>query len=548
MNWRPLIRRRWMQISVRTLLLVVFALCVALGVMTNRARRQQALVKDLIRRGGKVVYVHEVDSAGKPIPDATLPGPDWLRTLVGDHPYLRLQSVASGQLSDDDLKRLAEFDTLQILQYGEQITDAGLAHLAGMPNLKVIDGDSPKITDRGLRNLAGLTKLELLSLENAQVSDEGLKSLEALPSLKYLNLGWTQATADGVARLRQRLPQLKIDPPTFPSAEAERDIVRQLIQAGARFRSDKEGWIKDVHFIGPEVADEQLLIMLPLERVQTLFLLNTRVTSAGIERVLAAHPALKANPQFKTPHPDDADAVAALRRYGAKLYFDDEGHVRDVQMFAETVEDADLAALRGLPRLTGLGVHSPRITDAGLRHIAPCKELETLYLYRGTFSDNGLQHLQGLAKLRHLDVEGAALTDESTKALVNLNRLTHLSLRHTSMKGPGLAHLAALADLEQLLLGDSPIDDAGLASLPNLPKLKRLNLASTAITDEGLRQLPQLESLEVLTLTNTDVSDSGLRHLQGLPALKSLRVEHTRVSKQGQDQFRELKPKCKVTR
>ena len=54
-----------------------------------------------------------------------------------------------------------------------QVTDAGLVHLAGLTNLRVLTLLGDQITDADLVHLKGLTKLEDLSLGGPQVTDAG---------------------------------------------------------------------------------------------------------------------------------------------------------------------------------------------------------------------------------------------------------------------------------------------------------------------------------------------------------------------------------------
>ena len=475
MKVRLPIRRRWLQISVRTLLVIVLACCVLLAVWTSRARRQEAIVRKVIGLGGGyVTYVHEVDASGKAVADPVPPGPAWLRGLMGDQALFQLYSIGSGGLEDDDLEVLAEFPTIQRLQLGERLTDAGIAHLARLKNLRLLDTESWGITDQGVKSLAALERLEFLNLNYALVTDRGLESLAGLENLTYLNLWNTQVTADGVAGLRAKLPRVKVDPRSFPAAAEEREIVQELIRAGIRFEADKDGWIEDVHLFGPRIGDESLAIVQRLQRVKTLFLLNTRVTTAGIDRLLAVHPHLKALPQLRTPHADDAQAVAALRRCGAKLFFDDAGHVRDVQLADEALRNEDLAALSGLAHVTAIGILSPRISDDGMQYLEGCTSLTYLGLSRPSLSDAGLRRLTGLKNLKSLEVHGIGITDEGLSAIQDLPALSRLLLRETSVTGRGFSKLAGLTELKQLVLIGSPVDDAGLAVLPRFPKLEGL--------------------------------------------------------------------------
>lgn len=67
-----------------------------------------------------------------------------------------------------------------------------------------------QVTDAGLKHLAGLSGLKELNLQGTKVTDAGLKHLTALTSLETLSLGKTQVTPGGVAQLQKALPQCKV--------------------------------------------------------------------------------------------------------------------------------------------------------------------------------------------------------------------------------------------------------------------------------------------------------------------------------------------------
>jgi Leucine-rich repeat (LRR) protein len=323
--------------------------------------------------------------------------------------------------------------------------------------------------------------------------------------------------------------------------------VQELIRRGARFGADREGWIKQVRFYGPEVTDDDLPVLARFKRLQSLFLLNTRATSAGIERLRASHPTLKVLPDFRTPIAEEVEAVAALQSCGADIRYDPEGYVQNVQFTDENLRDDALAPLSALTRLEGLGLRSPHITSEGLLHVEHSTSLQLLWLWYSPLSDAALERIKGLTHLKNLAMQGPGITDAGVPALRGLKSLTNLTLKNTSVTGATLAQLD-LPALQQLDLGGSPINDAGLEKLPQWPALKRLNLTASEVSDDGLRHLLQVRSLEVLTLNGTRITDRGLIHLQALPALNSLQLQHTGVTSDGVEQFLKAKPGCRVRR
>jgi internalin A len=73
------------------------------------------------------------------------------------------------------------------LQFNLRFTDAGLANLKGLTNLKLLNLTHTKLSDAGLVQLKGLTKLSTLVLTNTRVTSAGVEELQqALPSLTVL--------------------------------------------------------------------------------------------------------------------------------------------------------------------------------------------------------------------------------------------------------------------------------------------------------------------------------------------------------------------------
>jgi uncharacterized membrane protein/YHS domain-containing protein len=123
--------------------------------------------------------------------------------LSQDEPWLQANaSLASTNFGDAELARLAPLGAnLRWLDLaGTRVTDAGLAHLAGMTNLTRLHLERTGIGDAGLGQLTGLAGLSYLNLYGTAVTDAGLAQLQPLRQLRQLYLWQTRVTPEG-ARL-----------------------------------------------------------------------------------------------------------------------------------------------------------------------------------------------------------------------------------------------------------------------------------------------------------------------------------------------------------
>ena len=137
-------RRRWLQVSLRTLLVVVTLLCIGLGWVVHRGERQRRAVAALKEKGGVVSY-------------------DWSPDSVGETPCLPPDYSVDVEI---------------VMLFGKKVKDADMAHLKRLRGLRTLYLTSTQITDAGLSNLAGRTSLRGLNLRWTQVTDAGLPQLQ----------------------------------------------------------------------------------------------------------------------------------------------------------------------------------------------------------------------------------------------------------------------------------------------------------------------------------------------------------------------------------
>ncbi|MBL9205017.1 MAG: hypothetical protein JNN01_08020 [Opitutaceae bacterium] len=137
-----------------------------------------------------------------------------LRPLAQDGPWLaanaRLRRSAFG---DRELAALSSVaGALAWLDLGEtSVTDAGLAGLARMKQLRRLQLDHTAVTGAGLVHLSGLPRLESLNLVGTSLTDADLRLLAKLPRLRTLYVWNTMVSDEALSELaRQQTDQRKL--------------------------------------------------------------------------------------------------------------------------------------------------------------------------------------------------------------------------------------------------------------------------------------------------------------------------------------------------
>jgi hypothetical protein len=114
---------------------------------------------------------------------------------------------------------------------------------------------------------------------------------------------------------------------------------------------------------------------------------------------------------------DEAEdkAVKAIKKLGGRITRDEKAKGKPIVrvfLVGPKVTDAGLKHLAGLMWLTVLDLTDTKVTDAGLKHLAGLKQLRELDLQDTKVTDAGLKHLAGLKKLKTLDLFGTQVTSK----------------------------------------------------------------------------------------------------------------------------------------
>jgi len=287
------------------------ALALPIAWNVNRVRGQLRAVDTIRRAGGQVYYDYEY-SGGVWTPGKKPRAPGWLRERLGDDYFRDVTYVGLGGadsywsrghdlgllrafprleglvtpygLTDDKFAPIADLHRLRELSlYNSKITNAGLAHLDDLSELRVLHLDGGldnALTDDGLIHLRGLTNLEQLMLGSGKVTDAGMPHIARLKKLEILNLWGTGIGDAGLARLRglRNLRELTLNGTRITDAGIE------------TLRGMKS--LRVLGLAGTRVTDAGLTGLRDLDKLRELSIWDAPVSAAGMADLRKALPGL----------------------------------------------------------------------------------------------------------------------------------------------------------------------------------------------------------------------------------------------------------------
>jgi hypothetical protein len=153
--------------------------------------------------------------AAKPVPESQAAF-DMVRAaggsvLLSKSGQVKAIVLTGAPISDSDLRHLAGTPDLILLNLdGTAVTDEGLAHIHDLPQLEILRLCRTSITDAGLGRLAGLPSLESLHLDETSITDEGLRQIGDFPALNSINALGCPISNRAESIVRERMPGCRV--------------------------------------------------------------------------------------------------------------------------------------------------------------------------------------------------------------------------------------------------------------------------------------------------------------------------------------------------
>lgn len=210
--------------------------------------------------------------------------------------------------------------------------------------------------------------------------------------------------------------------------------------------------VRTLYLDDSDITDEGLVEVGKLKNLESLGLSGTSVTNAGLQHLVQlakltelglsgtnVGSAVRGNQKDSTK-PGVLSPTSAPVGKGGVLAFEQMRALKFLTLDGSGFVDADMGSLEALVNLEDLML--PRsISDVGLAHLKPLRNLRSLFLADTRVTDKGLEHLAGHDKLEYLTLYGTKVTDAGVRQLAELKGLKEVVLARTRTTHAGIAML-----------------------------------------------------------------------------------------------------------
>jgi hypothetical protein len=359
-------RRRWLSLSLRSMLIAIVAAGLWLGWWVNSSRNQQAAVAavETAPYFANVIYDDDPDyyPADTPVARRLMRKmkswvPTSIRARLGKDYFENALSIAFSTRDDtgagdrEVFRRVALVRSLDQLVPNVEVVDADLAHIARLPYLRLLSlpADSPLLTEASLLSLAGAPRLETLEIYNAPVTDAWLAHLEGMRRLSSLMLGYVTAHSDNgnmIAVTGEGLRHL-----TRLSSLTELAIHSSALTSNGLERLGKLRQLKRLKLKGRSITDDDLRFLAPLANLEQLEIAGSSINGTGFRH------------------------LAGLSR------------VTNFSVESSNITDAAIPFLAQLPALRSVSVYGTRVTASGLEGFRAAPRLKYMALIPAVTGD-----------------------------------------------------------------------------------------------------------------------------------------------------------------
>lgn len=134
----------------------------------------------------------------------------------------------------------------------------------------------------------------------------------------------------------------------------------------------------------------------------------------------------------KNADPSERQALATVLTFAENASWNESGRLRSIHLVGDAMTDDDVKHIAAFSDLEELNLMAPIREDA-LAFLKGLPRLSSLGLAWTGIGDRGVEHLSGIKTLRCLVLDHTHITDASLKHLARLERLSSLFIQGTSV-------------------------------------------------------------------------------------------------------------------
>jgi hypothetical protein len=266
------------------------------------------------------------------------------------------------------------------------ISDAGVAHVAQIPNLELIlINDAHRISQRGLAGLLNSTTLKSLTLWGARLTHEDMEKIASLKELRELEINGSAVGDDAIVQL-------------------------------ARNNS-----IESLFFEETLVTDDALAQLGKMPNLKYLDVTQSAVTDAGVAALR------QARPDLDILYESEAGDLAGPKTKIADVA---SGKTTRLVVAGLKIRDWHLSELGTLTTIDSLALNAHHLTDVTMARVQSLQKLKELDLTGSRITPHGLENLTKLTNLRRLILDAPQFDEQSIEILKKLPMLRSVSIKH----------------------------------------------------------------------------------------------------------------------
>lgn len=203
----------------------------------------------------------------------------------------------------------------------------------------------------------------------------------------------------------------------------------------------------------------------------------------------------------------------------------EEAHLSEVP-----ITDKGIEYLIACSSLKKLWIDGTKVSGKGISRIAELKNLEWIRLNGLPINDVSVEKLQSLKNLSYFEASGTEITDKLCRAAGSWKNLTLLDISSSKISSECLAGLSGLKKLQTLRMDNADIHDDIWENIANFTALENLSVSGTKLTGKGASALSSMKKLIHLNLNETNVSDGNISEISSLKSLRVLELEKTEIT------------------